>query len=142
MEITVSKDSKILPIQSLTKYKDEEEILLDRNGSFICTSKYVKKIRKEVDMNILVCVYAKGYEIENSKDIKEVNLEFTNEEKDKILIERILGLVDEEELELYDNDKELKKYIKSLYEQIEPKFIMNKELLNIIFARMKSKYNI
>jgi hypothetical protein len=142
MEITVSKNSKVLPLQSLTEYKDEEEILLDRDGTLICTSQYVKKVKKESDMNMLVCVYTKGIEIQTMKDVKEAILELSEEERDKILIDRILSLVDEGELELYDSDKELKNYIKSLYSQIEPSLTISKDLLDVILNRLKSKYGL
>jgi hypothetical protein len=142
LEITVSKGSKILPLQSLTKYKDEEEVLLDRNGSLICTEQYMKKDKVNRYMKVLVCVYAKGLEIESSKDIKEISEELAYENFENKIIERILNNVDEDELILYSNDNELKQYINSIYKQLKVPFILEKDVVEIILSRIKSKYSL
>jgi hypothetical protein len=141
MKITVTEGSRILPVQSLTQYKDEEEILLDRDGVLICYNTYIHKEKKEEDMNILCCTYTKGIIIEKTKDIKEAIVELKEEEDEKTIINRILDLVDEEELELYDNEKDIKYYIISLNKQISKKNL-DKDSIEIIYTRMKSKYKI
>lgn len=140
MEITVSKGSKILPLQKLSMYKDEEEILLDRDATLICTGKYLKKIKKEEDMNVLYCTYSKGYEIETIKDVKEAIKEYDIDAEETDIIKRILDNIDEEELEFYETDTEIKKYIESRFKEIYPKGKLEKHILQDIFNRIKNKY--
>jgi len=54
IQINVYKGSKVLDISSLSRYKEEKEFLLDRNG--ILNVNYTKKIN---GMNIIYCDYFK-----------------------------------------------------------------------------------
>ena len=114
MEITVSKGSKILPLQILTQYKDEKEILLDRNGTLISTGQYIKKVKGDPDMNVLYCTYSKGIEISSEKDLKIAIKEFKNDEIEAEIIKRFFENVDDDELELYETENELITYIKEI----------------------------
>ena len=142
MEITVSKGSKILPLQILTQYKDEKEILLDRNGTLISTGQYIKKVKGDPDMNVLYCTYSKGIEISSEKDLKIAIKEFKNDEIEAEIIKRFFENVDDDELELYETENELITYIKSIYKNIYPSKHLKNNILDIILTRLKSKLNI
>lgn len=76
--------SKVLPLASLSRYTDEDEYLLDRDGILIVTNTF-----EENDMKFINCVYTNGIEVKSSKDIIYVGEELKTEDDESIILNRL-----------------------------------------------------
>lgn len=124
MEITVPQGTKVLDLSSQSRYKEEREILLDRDGTMTLTDTKVVN-----DMVILYCSYTKGLELDNTtmEEVKEV----IGEER---IIENVLDQL-VEELELYDTPEE---GVLEIHRSIYPGIPINPRIVSKILEKLKN----
>jgi hypothetical protein len=129
LKINISAGSKILPLKTIAQdVSHEEEILLDRYCKILATYITDKK-----GLTLIDCVYIPedSIDIESIKDIKESNIELSN---DKI-IDSLLNILGDE-IELYDTMEELQIQLEDIAEKMDYK--LNKDILN----KIKHKLNL
>jgi hypothetical protein len=100
LEITVAPGSKVLPIFGLSRYQEEGEVLLDRDGELTATY-----VGAKGDMKVIKCVYLPrtGISIEKGVDIKEAEKELQTDNSETEIINRIVGMFEPDELEFLDD---------------------------------------
>lgn len=131
LEITVSRGSKVLPLKSLSRYAEESEILLDRNGILFVTDQEVKSD----GMRVLYCIYTTGIEIENKADFTVASKTLDTQS----IITKIVGIFSPDELELYDTYDDLEQEVKKTYKKLYPFVSMKTELVKDIMEILLPK---
>lgn len=117
-QITVSPNSKVLPIRKISTFPEEEEILLDRGGNLMLTGTDVKEDKK---------IFYITYSPKNSQEMKEdTNIDklFLESEFLKVVRDRVEQEKDEDE----DFQMPIEDIIKQLYKTITTKEISNQYL--------------
>ena len=90
LEILVSPGSKVLPLYLISRYPEEQEILLDKEGSLTVTQTV-----NQGNMIVIKCVYTSNLSIKVEDETDFKYLEITR---------RFKEIVSEEELELYEEE--------------------------------------
>lgn len=118
--ITVSPGSKVLPLESISKYVEENEILLDRNGILVVTGTHITKHQQKIiyvtynPPNTLV--------VKNITDIKKAEKQMDPD----LIIQRIVDFFADEDPDFVDDHS-----IKILYKNLLKKDISFEELETI-----------
>jgi hypothetical protein len=99
LQITVSAGSKVLPIRTISKEPDEEEILLNRDGILIVTG---NSIRKEDMMKIIFVTYCpKGSNpVRTDEELKKADHVFDTQ----LIIEKLIESLQDEDSDFLDED--------------------------------------
>lgn len=98
LQITVSAGSKAIPLKSVSRDPDEEELLLDRDGHLAVTG---STINDKDNMKIIFATYSpkKTEEVHNDKQIDLVIEKFDRE----LVIERIIKFYEDQDPEFIDD---------------------------------------
>jgi hypothetical protein len=107
LKIIVSPGSKILYIKDISRYKNENEILLDKNGILLATSSYIDN-----GMIIINCTYVNGSSkvLHDNKDISTSIKSLKNKQDETSIFNILMEMFDESEYEFLDI-----KYISDIY---------------------------
>lgn len=110
LKITIPVGSKILPIENISEYKKEKEILLDRFGKIVTIS---------LSDNIynMLFIPDNSIDINDKKDINEIN----NKLSIRNWVDRLTGLFTVGELEIYDTVEDVINSYVDLYFKNVPK---------------------
>lgn len=125
IQITVSPGSKILPLRTISREPDEEEVLLDRNGYLLVTG---SKINDQDKMKIIFATYSpeESKLVKNDEQIKKAEKAFDSD----LIIERIIKFYEGEDTDFIDEDD-----IAILFKKITKQNIPSK-VLTVIKSRL------
>jgi hypothetical protein len=120
LQITLVPGSRILPLYLVSKEPDEEEILLEANGTMVVTG---TKLNKD-NMKIIFITYSppKTYKIQQEKELQTAEKKFDRE----IIIDRIIEILKDEDPDFLDD-----KTIELIYNQVTNQTIDPKNLETI-----------
>ena len=117
LQITVPPGSKVLPLESISDNKSEDEILLDRNGEYTVTGSDIRTITdqygRQSDMKFIFVTYnPPGYlRVKKLEDVKDPGQSDTTLVQERLIkyLSSILEDMDPEDRELmFDFDTEIK----------------------------------
>lgn len=123
LEIIVTPGSKVLYLHEVSRFPEEQEVLLNRNGTLTVT-----QTEDRNGMTIIKCVYLPGeaLTVETEKELDRSLNYFET-------LKRIKTVVSDEELELYERE-ELPEVISEILKQLGIKF--NKRELENLVSKM------
>ena len=125
--INVSIGSKILPISMLSKYKDENEVLLDRNATLIITDTFYKN-----NMKFINCTYTSGMIVTDKKDVKIAEKIIKKEDNDTVIINRIFNILKDDDPDFLDEEE-----IVNIYKQTYPLRKVDKNIIKVVSKMLK-----
>jgi len=99
LQITVSAGSKVLPIKDLSRYQEEEEVLLDRDSIFFVTG---SMINETDNMKIIFVTYnpKNSIKVENKDDISNAEDEYDSD----LIVERIIDNLKDDDPDYIDDE--------------------------------------
>jgi hypothetical protein len=120
LQITVVPGSRILPLYLVSREPDEEEILLEADGTMVVTG---TKLNKD-NMKIIFVTYSppKTYKIQQEKELQTAEKKFDRE----IIIDRIIDILKDEDPDFLEE-----KTIELIYKQVTNQTIDPKNLETI-----------
>ncbi len=120
LQITVSPGSKALPIRSISREPDEEEVLLDRDAKFQVTGETIN----EFDMKVIFVTYIpKGsVAIESKQDLIKAEKYFDHD----LIIQRVADFLKNEDPDFVDDEE-----ISLIYKKITTQKITAEDLQKI-----------
>jgi hypothetical protein len=130
LHIVVPSGSKVLPLEFISEYKSEKEILLPRAGNLLTTN---YTYANNIIIYNLVYVPPESIVLNNTTTSDEVLHELTINQ----WVDRVLELFTEEELEIYDTVEDIINSYKELYFKDIPD-----EAVNIAIHKIKILYNL
>lgn len=127
VQITVSPGSKVLPIRSISREPDEEEVLLDRDGIMIVTGNSINRH----GMKVVFATYCPrdSKSIKGDEELKRVDSSFDNQ----LIVEKLIELFQNDDPDFLDEDT-----IVISYSKVTGKKISDKDL-EIIKKRLNIK---
>lgn len=125
--ITVTPGSKVLDISYLSRYKDENEILLDRGGSLFVTNTYI-----ENDMKFINCVYTNGVKVKSNMSISKAEKIVKLENDDTDVINRLFKFFKDDYDPYFTDEDE----IKSIYSKMYPSRKINNKVIKKVIKML------
>lgn len=126
LQITVSAGSKVLPIRALSKEPDEEEVLLDRDGTLIVTGNTIEK----EGMKIIFITYCPqgSKPIHTDEELKKADRTFDP----RLIVEQLITSMQDEDPEFLDEH-----IIRTSYSQITGGATISDADLAIVKKRLR-----
>jgi len=119
--INVSKGSKVLMLNKVSRHQEESEILLNRNGTLIVTDSF-----QENGMTFIECVFTDGIVAETQSDIKSAAQTLKKEDDDSVVVNRLFDFFQHD----YDPDFTDFDDILATYKRMYPYRRQDKMLIN------------
>lgn len=117
VQITVSPGSHVLPLRSISREPDEEEVLLDRNGTLVITGSTVKN-----QMKVIFATYV-PYGAKAVTEQKDINADKFDS---KLIVERMIEFFKDEDPEFLDDEE-----LSIMYKKLSGRVITESDLMKI-----------
>lgn len=121
LEITISPGSKVLPLWPVSDSPSEEEILLDREATWISTN---ATINNSMQKSLFITyIPPNSHVVETKEELKEVKNVFDND----LITERIVKSLENDDLDFVDE-----KTISIIYKSLTGNIIPDKDLEKVM----------
>lgn len=117
LQITVSAGSKVLPIRTISKEPEEEEVLLDRDGILVVTGNTIRNDGMKVIFTTY-CPYG-SKPVREDEELKKADHSFDNQ----LIVEKLIESFKDDDPEFLDEDT-----IRISYSRITGKKIPDQDL--------------